>query len=68
MTEQQIKGYRQYWRSKAEKNKDALQSWQFLGLATREMLNDQYVVASDMVEICDLALCQMYDNEARKKG
>lgn len=66
MTRNQIVQYKKYLQSKAAHDKEALKSER--SIARREYLNDDYVFMSDMAEICDIALAQIYDKEYERKG
>ena len=62
MTTEMVQEYKKYYQDQMEYNKSLIKLCGGL-----EKIKDAYVVASDMVDICELALCQLYQNETRKK-
>lgn len=62
MTSEVINGYLDYWKKQAR-------YWEYEYYRTKsEEANDSYVKASDHIEICELAKCQLYANEERRRG
>lgn len=66
MTTEMVKAYKRYWNTVSNQLRDAI--YQEREPDVQEHLNDLYVRASDMVDICELALCQLFRNEEVKKG
>lgn len=62
MTTEQVKGYKAYWQNAKQKAQ-----YEFYRTSD-EKYNDAYVFADDMIDCMELALCQLYENEGRRKG
>lgn len=62
MTTEKINWYKDWLTYKKEQFHKAYLS------SHNEHYNDSYVILDDLLDICELAKCQLYDNELRKKG
>lgn len=66
MTSEMVKEYQRYWREVEAALRQVVEREQ--DRDRREVVNDHIAKAADMVIICELALCQLFNNEERKKG